>query len=74
MYNPSDCENLQGQFIKPQSLPAVPMPGAEPVPVSLQAQCTRWRTVLGCPPMLACDPSLTQERVEDRASIHLTSI
>jgi hypothetical protein len=75
MYNPSECENLQEQFIKPQSLPAVPMPGAEPVTVSLPAQCntTRGRTLLGCPPMPAFGPSLTHELVEARPGNHITS-
>ena len=45
-------ENLQGQFIKPVSLPAVKMPGARSVPVrvSLVAQ-SRVGTVMGCPPV-----------------------
>ena len=41
VYNLSVSENLQRQFRKPQSLPVVTMPGAEPLPVSLPSQCIR---------------------------------
>ena len=54
-------ENLQGQFLKPVSLPAVKMPDAPPAPVrvSLVAAQSRVGTVIGCPPTPAFSPSLT---------------
>ena len=70
--NPRDSdENLQGQFLKPVSLPAVKMPDAPPVPVrvSLVAAQSRVGTVIGCPPTPAFSPSLT---LGDRAG-HFTS-
>ena len=71
---PSDSDNtLLGQFRKPQSLPSVPMPGAGPVPVSQPAQAPDGGTVYGCPPMLAFSTPLTEERVEETASLPYTS-
>lgn len=37
MYNSSDTKNLIGQYLKPASLPSVPMPCGRPVTVSLPA-------------------------------------
>ena len=67
--NPRDIdENLQGQFLKPLSLPAVKIPDAPPVPVivSLVAGQSRAGTVISCPPTPALSPSLSVG-VKDRA-------
>ena len=72
--NPRDIdENLQGQFLKPLSLPAVKIPDAPPVPVivSLVAGQSRAGTVISCPPTPALSPSLSVG-VKDRAG-HFTS-
>ena len=53
-------------------LPAVAMPVARSVPVSLPAHGLSVGTVIGCPPMPAFSPPLTV-RVEDEADHYLTS-
>ena len=62
-------EDLQRQFLKPLSLPAVKIPDAPPVPVivSLVAGQSRVGTVISCPPTPPISPSLTVG-VKDRAA------